>query len=109
MVQISRRRIDKIEEAFAAQREKRRKQITKYIGTSKASARHHAAAVAAIVLAGEAKIDEPLDQAWARALQHYNIEYNKGRELKDQIAAAEQLHPKGSWRTALGKPSRKPD
>jgi hypothetical protein len=33
----------------------------------------HATAVAALVLAGEPKIDEPLGAAWARTLTHYGL------------------------------------
>jgi hypothetical protein len=94
MIQISRNRIEKIEEALAAEREKKRKQFAKYIANCKALASRHATAVAAIVLAGQAKIDEPLSHAWARALEHYNIGGNNGRQLDDQIAAARQLRPK---------------
>jgi hypothetical protein len=94
MVQTSRHRMDKMEDALAPRRKRMGKKVTAYIDESRASARHHATAVAAIVLAGQAKIDEPLDQAWARALQHYNIDNNNGRELENQIAAAQQLRPK---------------
>jgi hypothetical protein len=37
-------------------------------------ARHHATAVAAIVLSGDPKVDEPLIRAWARTLVHYKLE-----------------------------------
>jgi hypothetical protein len=37
-------------------------------------ARIHATAVAAIVLSGDPKVDEPLVHAWARALAHYPTE-----------------------------------
>jgi hypothetical protein len=94
MIQISRNRIEKIEEALAAEREKKRKQFAKYIANCKALAPHHATTVAAIVLAGQAKIDEPLSHAWARALEHYNIGGNNGGQLDDHIAAARQLRPK---------------
>ena len=90
MTQISRNRIEKIEEFLAAEHEKQRKQFANYLAHYKTLAPHHATAVAAIVLAGQAKIDEPLGQAWARALRHYNIDSNKGGQLNDQIAAAQQ-------------------
>jgi len=35
------------------------------------SVRHHATAVAAIVISGEPKIDEPLVRAWERTLAHH--------------------------------------
>src|SRR5271165_4581498 len=94
MIQISRNRIEKIEEALAAEREKKRKQFAKHIANCKALASHHATTVAAIVLAGQAKIDEPLSHAWARALEHFNIGGNNGGQLDDYIAAARQLRPK---------------
>jgi hypothetical protein len=94
MVQVSRHRIERVEDALAAEREKRRKLFVEYFDTSRASARHHATAVAAIVLAGQAKSDEPLSRAWARALQHYDIGGNQNGQLDDQIKAARQLRPK---------------
>jgi hypothetical protein len=36
-------------------------------------ARDHATCVAALVLAGQPRIDEPLKKAWTRALRHYGI------------------------------------
>jgi hypothetical protein len=56
-------------------------------------ARLHATAVAAIVLAGQPEIDEPLNRAWGRALQHYQITMNQWGRLEDQFAAARRLHP----------------
>jgi hypothetical protein len=43
-------------------------------------ARHHATAVAAIVLFGNPQIDEPLINAWTRALQYLGIRDGYGRE-----------------------------
>jgi hypothetical protein len=37
------------------------------------NARLHAAAVAAIVISSEPKIDEPLRRAWVRTLRHHGI------------------------------------
>jgi len=56
-------------------------------------ARPHATVVAAIVLAGEPKIHEPLIRAWARALQHYRIPLNDPAHRSEQISAAHQLFP----------------
>jgi hypothetical protein len=73
MDRSSRRRILKVEELLSAakkEREEKRKELNKnFLG----HARLHATAVAAIVLSGEPKIDEPLSRAWTRALQHYRI------------------------------------
>ena len=38
----------------------------------------HATAVAALVLYGEPKIDEPLRRAWVRTLHHYGITIKDG-------------------------------
>ncbi len=68
-------------------------------------ARLHAPAVAAIVLAGKPKIDEPLSEALRRALQHYGIpaslqdvmtaRANRSHveQAVDQMEAADQLAP----------------
>src|ERR1700730_1632713 len=86
------RRIWKIEELVSAAR-KKHFQTLKAAATWPTHARRHATAVAALVLAGQPRIDEPLKRAWARALQHYGIDIKNG-----QIAAAERLYPtiKGS-------------
>lgn len=57
------------------------------------AARLHATAVAAILLAGEPKIDEPLKQAWTRALQHYDIPVGDKTKESEQVSAARQLFP----------------
>jgi len=68
-------------------------------------ARLHALVVAAIVLAGKPKIDEPLSEALRRALQHYGIpaslqdvmtaRANRSHveQAVDQMEAADQLAP----------------
>ena len=56
-------------------------------------ARRHATAVAAIVLAGEPKMDEPLIRAWARTLQHYEITVKEPTEKSEQVRAAHRLFP----------------
>ena len=57
------------------------------------AARLHATAVAAILLAGEPKIDEPLNRAWTRALQHYDITVGDKTKESEQVSAARQLFP----------------
>jgi hypothetical protein len=52
---------------------------------------HHATAVAAIVLSGEPRVDEPLAQAWARAVRHYDI--NKPPQGLDGTTAIQRLVP----------------
>src|SRR5262245_32930275 len=99
----SQRRIWKVEERlFAAKRERERKR-KKFYESNLRHARLHATAVAAIVLSGKPKIDEPLSRAWTRALQHYRIEtqlpdlhirdLNEGTPMKRQVAAAQKLVP----------------
>jgi hypothetical protein len=56
-------------------------------------ARRHATAVAAIVLSGQPKINEPLNNAWKRALHHYGIDVNNPEGMDDQARAAQRLHP----------------
>jgi hypothetical protein len=97
MDRSSQRRILKIENCLSAakkEREEKRKSRLR-------DARLHATAVAAIVLSGEPKIDEPLIQAWRRALQHYGIpallrdgtNLDDAARTNDQIRAAQQLFP----------------
>jgi hypothetical protein len=54
-------------------------------------ARYHAMAVAAIVLSGQPRIDEPLRHAWARTLRHYGITVKEPESWRDQVTAALQL------------------
>ena len=49
--------------------------------------------MAAILLAGEPNVDEPLIRAWKRALQHYGIPINDPAEKSAQISAVLQLFP----------------
>jgi hypothetical protein len=83
----SRHRIGKCEELLSAALKERDERLKQFLRVGPIHARRHATAVAAIVLSGHPKIDEPLNRAWARALQHYGI------DTKDQIAAAQGLFP----------------
>jgi hypothetical protein len=65
----SRHRISKIEERISV--EFKQRQRWQPLGSE--HARCHATGIAAIVLSGQPKVDEPLIQAWARALRHYGI------------------------------------
>jgi hypothetical protein len=51
----------------------------------------HAVAVAAIVLSGQPKIDEPLQRAWRRTLRSYEITLKDPDSWHDQVIAARQL------------------
>ena len=54
--------------------------------------RLHATAVAAIVISGEPKIDEPLVRAWERTLAHHRIDAAEGSALHE-LRAAEKMYP----------------
>ena len=84
----SRHRIGKCEELLSAAQKERDERLKQVLQVAPTYARRHAAAVAAIVLSGRPRIDEPLERAWARALQHYGIDVNT-----NQIAAARRLLP----------------
>jgi hypothetical protein len=87
MGQRSHHRIRKIEQLVAVARQERHDRLKQSATVLRSQARHHAIAVAAIVLSGQPRIDEPLTRAWARALQHYGI------DLQDYIANPERLSP----------------
>jgi hypothetical protein len=89
---ITRQRMRKVEKLLSEtkkEREERQKNWTDYAF----QARCHATAVAAIVLSGEPKIDEPLGKAWMRALQHYRIHPHGGRgpRIDAQVRAAKNF------------------
>jgi hypothetical protein len=83
----SRHRIGKCEELLSAALKERDERVKQLLRVWPTHARRHATAVAAIVLSGQPRVGEPLNRAWARALQHYGIDIN------DQVAAAQQLFP----------------
>lgn len=89
MGRTSGRRISKIEELHSAVLKKK----GRLVPLKSFYARRHAVAVAAIVLSGQPKIDEPLHRAWARALQHYGVNVKWPGQWNDQVAAAQQLSP----------------
>jgi hypothetical protein len=83
----SRCRIEKCEELLSAAKQGQDERLKQWLRVAPAHARPHATAVAAMVLAGQPRIDEPLFRAWARTLQHYKI------DNKDQVVASERLIP----------------
>jgi hypothetical protein len=89
----SQRRIWKVEELLFAAKRERERERRELSEDCVRHARLHATAVAAIVLSGDPKIDEPLSQAWRRSLQHYRIRKAKGTRIERQVAAAQQLLP----------------
>ena len=90
---MSRRaKISRIEDLIASKlkaQQERRRQWAKALPIH---AQRHATAVAAIALAGEPKIDEPLNRAWARSLRHYEIALDPTTK-SEQIRAAQLLFP----------------
>jgi hypothetical protein len=84
----SRHKIEKCDEVLSAALKERDEGLKQWLRVAPTHARRHATAVAAIVLAGQPRVDEPLSRAWARALQHYGI------DDKDQVAASQRLLPK---------------
>jgi hypothetical protein len=94
MDRSSQRRIRKVEELLSAAKREREKKREEFYENCLRHARFHATAVAAIVLSGEPKIDEPLSQAWTRALQHYRVRNaNEGTQINRQVVAAQRLLP----------------
>jgi hypothetical protein len=60
------------------------------------AARLHTTAVAAIVLYGEPKIDEPLVRAWERTLAYHKIDWtpnNDAEEALPELRAAKRMYP----------------
>jgi hypothetical protein len=86
---MDRRRINRIEELVSAAREERGR--LRPLGSK--HARPHATAVAAIVLSGQPRVDEPLIRAWERALRHYRIDVKEPCSSVGQVEAAQRLLP----------------
>jgi hypothetical protein len=87
-------RLSKIEKLVSSALKEQKESAYQAIKQLPDQTRRHATAVAAIVLSGQPKIDEPLNKAWNRALQHYGINVRKPGEMADQVRAAQQLLPK---------------
>jgi hypothetical protein len=81
------RLLNKAEEIIKIALKKREDHVAELLELFRPQARFHAVAVAAIVIAGEPKIDEPLVRAWGRTLRHYGItitnEYGREYEYED--------------------------
>ena len=93
MDRSSQQRIWKVENLISAAKKEREEQLKKRVETLTFDARSHAPAVAAIVLSGQPKIDEPLIRAWERALRHYGINVKEPGRMEDQVEAARRLIP----------------
>ena len=86
-------RLSKIDKRLSIAARERTGRDQEYVNNVLFHVRHHATAVAAIVLSGQPKIDEPLKIAWNRALQHYGIKCDAWGGLDHQVRVAEQLRP----------------
>jgi hypothetical protein len=84
-------RLAKLEERVSDARKKRGKLKLVY---DKWDVRLHTIAVAAIVLHGQPKIDEPFESAWKRTLEYHGIQVKNPLSLDDQSATALQIWPK---------------
>jgi hypothetical protein len=93
MMDRMRRRLSKMDERLSVLLKKRKEKDEEFISSWISRARHHSTAIAAIVLAGQPKLDEPLIEAWGRTLRHYRINYNSSKGLAEQFRAAEELRP----------------
>jgi hypothetical protein len=72
------------------ERAERKKQLTEQLPHA---VRLHATAVAAILLAGSPKIDEPFIRAWTRALRYYDAPVRDQTQASEQVSAARRLFP----------------
>jgi hypothetical protein len=81
----SRLKAKRLQERLSAARKEHAERERQSLREMPRYARLHAIAVAAIVLAGQPRIDEPLCRAWDRALRHYEI------DDKDLAAASKRL------------------
>jgi hypothetical protein len=87
------RRISQVESRLPAALERQRKRREQLKRSYSSLALIHATAVAAIVLYGEPKIDEPLIRAWIRALDYYE----SGARVKQFMQALERSMRKSDW------------
>src|SRR5262249_21296980 len=84
--------IRKAEELLAAARVQHRENVRRSVPRLFSAARRHAVLVAAIVLAGRPRIDQPLKPALLRALQHFGI-HTKTLTEANEAEIADQLLP----------------
>jgi hypothetical protein len=98
-MQRSRTRLFRLEETVNKKLEEGREKQKKLLKKQRRAAEYHSICLAAIVLSGEPKVDEPLICAWRRTLKHYEIDIPNCGELSGQVAAAEQLN----WRICPGR------
>jgi hypothetical protein len=82
----SRQRIETAEELAAVAVSERDEKEKQWVEAKRVQARHHATAVAAILLAGQPRIDDPLEEAWVRAARHYDFDAGRyPRRVPDRL------------------------
>ena len=84
-------RVWKLENQINEQKRKREDEWIETQAYWRSQARFHAAAVAAIVLQGEPRIDEPLERAWLRALERYGIHVSDPTSTNSPAKVGPQL------------------
>jgi hypothetical protein len=84
--------------------EEREEQFAEFI---RPKARLHATAVAAIVISGEPKVDEPFTRAWVRTLRHYGITIKNeyGREYEYERGHEHEYKFEDDYERELEKPT----
>jgi len=85
-------RLSKLEKLISTAVKEREEREKQFVQGLRDHARRHATEVAAIVLSGRAKIDEPLSIAWARALRCYGIDVNAPGGMEDKARAERLFH-----------------
>jgi hypothetical protein len=93
--------LSKAEELVSVALKKREERLAEWRDMLRSKALRHATAIAAIVLHGEPRIDEPFIRAWVRTLRHHGItvkneygrecEYEPGREHRFEFMYERQF------------------
>jgi hypothetical protein len=94
MTRKSSHKIAELEKRLSAAGKKRDQRLKEFLQKYLTDARRHAVCVAAIVLSGQPKIDEPLERAWARALRAYgagNDDVDAVQKLDRKIVETEKV------------------
>jgi hypothetical protein len=96
--------LSKAEESVSAALKKREEHLAELRDMFRPQALPHATAVAAIVIYGEPRIDEPLIRAWARTLRHHGITVKNeyGREYEYEPGHEHEYRFKYDYERELG-------
>jgi hypothetical protein len=87
MKRKSSHKIAELEKRLSAALKKRDQGLKEFLQEGPIHARRHAVCVAAIVLSGQPRIDEPLERAWARALRAYGV----GNDHDDAVQKLDRI------------------